>query len=62
MRTTNKLVFAAVLFVAVGALAIASAKVDAAYNVPAGRTLQQPDLTLLTLSAKELPVQQFDAF
>ena len=62
MRTINKLVFAAMLSVAVGAWAIASVKVDAAYNVPAGRALQQTDLTLLTLSATDLPVQQFDAF
>jgi hypothetical protein len=62
MRTINKLVFVAMLFVAVGICAVASIKVDAAYNVPAGRALQQTDLTLLTLSAGDLPVQQFDAF
>jgi len=57
MRTINKLVFAAIMFVAIGIWAVASIKAEATYSAAAA-----PGQSLLTMSAGELPVQQFDAF
>jgi hypothetical protein len=61
MQTIKTVAFTAVMFAAVGVWAVASIKADARYSVPTALALEQVDVIQLTLNAKNLPVQQFDA-
>ena len=47
--------------VAVGSWAVASIQADARVSVPATLAAETVDVLQLTLSTKDLPVQQFDA-